>query len=157
MSSFSAIPPASARWEMKERRASSTQASAPAHLGGAGNYNSRHASRRPPSFSLLIGAEGERVAGGAGAGGRCGAPIGESYGFCLPFTSRDDQGAPGARGFSSGAVQGRAPARPASLVRAPGGRPRPRGGAALVLAVLSLGCAAPGGRRRVAGSGVCPL
>lgn len=84
---------------MKERRASSTQASAPAHLGGAGNYNSRHASRRPPSFSLLIGAEGERVAGGAGAGGRCGAPIGESYGFCLPFTSRDDQGAPGARIF----------------------------------------------------------
>lgn len=61
------------------------------------------------------------------------------------------------RGFSSGAVRGRAPVRPAPLVRAPGGRSRPRGGAALVLAVLSLGCAAPGGRRRVAGAGVCPL
>lgn len=56
---------------MKEGRASSTQASAPAHLGGgggAGNYNSRHASRRPPPFSLLIGAEGERVGWRGGSG-----------------------------------------------------------------------------------------
>lgn len=53
---------------MKEGRAGSTQASAAAHLGGAGNYNSRHASRRPPPSALLIGAESERVGWRGGSG-----------------------------------------------------------------------------------------
>lgn len=55
---------------MKEGRAGSTQASAAAHLRGAGNYNSWHASRRPPPSALLIGAESERVGwrGGSGRG-----------------------------------------------------------------------------------------
>lgn len=108
---------------MKEGRAGSTQASAAAHLRGAGNYNSWHASRRPPPSALLIGAESERVGWRGGSGRGCGAPIGESYGFCLPFTSQDDQGAPGARIFF-GSCEG-ARAREAGSARARAWRSSP--------------------------------
>lgn len=94
VSSFSAMPPASARWEMKAGEpAACAQASASEGPVSPENYNSQHASQLTPLFLARSLALSLNVwAGGAGTGGNSGPLIGGGWGFCPLFTAATSRG-----------------------------------------------------------------